>query len=169
MPTEAWLRGPIDGVPALLQPVAHALVQSRDELSAACSGLDAEGLRARPGGAASVDFHLRHIAGSIDRLLTYARGEALSEEQRLAATSEGADSGQDAAALLDGVSAAVESALAQVRVTPEASLVEARAVGRGRLPSTVIGLLFHVAEHTARHTGQVIATAKAARPVAGTR
>jgi uncharacterized damage-inducible protein DinB len=148
-------------------PVAHSLLQSRTELAAAVDGLTGDQLRARPGGAASIAFHLRHVAGSIDRLLTYARGEPLTEAQRDAAKAEGADGPeQDVGALLSAVSDAIETALAQLRATPRDSLLEAREVGRARLPSTVLGLLFHVAEHTQRHTGQVIATAKVVRPPA---
>jgi uncharacterized damage-inducible protein DinB len=103
-----------------------------------------------------------HIAGSIDRLLTYARGEALNETQRAAAFAESAlaEAGE-AAPLVARAQAAIETALLQIRATPAESLLEPRAVGRARLPSTVLGLLFHVAEHTQRHVGQLIATAKA--------
>ena len=146
-------------------PAAHALVQASEDLERAATDLTAEQLRTRPGGAASAAFHLVHIAGSIDRLLTYARGEGLSETQRAAAAAEPglAEVARDAAALIARALAAIEIALAQVRATSAESLLEPRAVGRARLPSTVLGLLFHVAEHTQRHVGQLIATAKAVR------
>src|SRR5690606_40573826 len=89
MPTEAWLRGPLEGVDPLLMPAAHALVQAREEIEAAATGLGVEELWVKPGGAASVGFHLRHIAGSIDRLLTYARGEGLSAAQMRVLAEEG--------------------------------------------------------------------------------
>jgi uncharacterized damage-inducible protein DinB len=161
---EPWLRGPLPNVDPHLMPAAHALVQASEDLAQAAAGLTPEQLRARPGGAASVGFHLVHIAGSIDRLLTYARDEALSEKQRAAATAEaGAAESGDAASLIAQAQAAIEVALAQIRDTPAGTLLEPRAVGRARLPSTVLGLLFHVAEHTQRHVGQLIATAKAVR------
>jgi uncharacterized damage-inducible protein DinB len=164
MPVEAWLSGPVSGIDPHLMPVAHALLQARSDLAEATQDLTAEQLWARPGGAASVGFHLRHIPGSIDRLLTYARDEALTEEQRSAAAAEGAvGPEQDARPLLTAVSAAIDVALAQLRHTAPEILLEPRAVGRARLPSTVLGLLVHVAEHTQRHTGQVIATAKVVR------
>ena len=93
MEPEAWLRGPLPDVDPYLMPAAHALVQSGEDLARAVEGLGAEQLWARPGGAASVGFHLRHIPGSIDRLLTYARGEALSDAQRAAAKAEAAGRG----------------------------------------------------------------------------
>jgi uncharacterized damage-inducible protein DinB len=164
MPPEAWLRGPIAGIDPDLMPAAHALVQSREDLAAAARGLTREQLWARPGGAASVGFHLRHVAGSIDRLLTYARGAPLSDAQRRAAGAEGtAGDDADPTALLADVSSAVDAALAQMRATDRATHLDARAVGRAGLPSTVLGLVFHAAEHAQRHTGQVIATAKVVR------
>jgi uncharacterized damage-inducible protein DinB len=164
---EAWLRGPIEGVDPYLMPAAHALVQCREDLVEAAATLAPEQLWARPGGAASIAFHLRHIAGSLDRLLTYARGETLSETQRAAAKAEQEEArDRDAASLLDEVGAAVDRALAQVRGTPRETLLEARAVGRAGAPSTVLGLLVHAAEHAQRHTGQVISTAKVVRGTA---
>jgi uncharacterized damage-inducible protein DinB len=164
MAPEPWLRGPVEGVDPYLMPAAHALQQSREDLARAAEGLTADQLWARPGGAASVGFHLRHVAFSIDRLLTYARGEALSDAQRNAAASEAVVGPErEPGALVAAAAAAIETALGQIRSTPRASLLEPRAVGRAGLPSTVLGLLFHVAEHTQRHTGQVIATAKAVR------
>jgi hypothetical protein len=120
--------------------VAHSLRQSLEEVQAVVSGLDAAALTARPHGATSIDYHLRHAAGSVDRLFTYARGEALSREQLSA-----------------------ERALAQLRATDPATLLEPRDVGRARLPSTVLGLLFHAAEHTQRHVGQLTTTARIVR------
>jgi uncharacterized damage-inducible protein DinB len=165
---EAWLRGPLDGIPTQLQPVAHALVQALEDVDRAAAPLAPEELRARPGGAASVGFHLRHLAGSTDRLLAYARGEQLAPAQLafLAAEEEEAP-GVGAAELLAGVRAAVERALEQLRATPEASLDELREVGRARLPSSVRGLLYHVGEHTARHAGQVVTTARVVRGAGG--
>lgn len=162
--TEAWLRGPVDGVEPFLQPAAHALLHAREDLPRAVEGLGGDALWARPGGAASVGFHLRHIAGSLDRLLAYARGEALTEEQRRAAAAESASGPEtDAAPLVAAADAAIERALAQLRATRREDLLAARPVGRARLPSTVLGLLYHAAEHAQRHTGQAIATAKVVR------
>lgn len=163
MEPEAWLRGPLPDVDPYLMPAAHALVQSGEDLAQAVEGLGAEQLWARPGGAASVGFHLRHIPGALDRLLTYARGETLTEAQRAAARAEEARIEGDPEALLSAARKGIEQALAQIRATPRESLLDARPVGRAGLPSTVLGLVFHAAEHTQRHTGQVIATAKAVR------
>ena len=163
MATEAWLRGPVDGVDDYLQPAAHALLQSREDLAAAVDGLTPAQLWERPGGAASIGFHLRHIPGAIDRLLTYARGEALSDAQKEVARAEQGPGNGEVAPLLALAQAGIDVALVQIRATAREALLQPRTVGRLNLPSTVLGLLFHAAEHTQRHTGQVIATAKAVR------
>ncbi|MGH7627016.1 MAG: DinB family protein [Gemmatimonadaceae bacterium] len=143
-------------------PAAHALMQSSDDIERAAHTLDAEQLWVKPGGAASAGFHLRHIAGSIDRLLTYARGDALSDAQfaALRVEQEPGDPEDDAATLLQQAQQAIHGALDVLRATPRESLLQPRAVGRSQLPTNVLGLLVHVAEHTQRHTGQLITTAK---------
>jgi uncharacterized damage-inducible protein DinB len=166
-PTEAWLRGPVEGIDPYLMPAAHALIQAGEDLRRATEGLDRGALRARPGQAASLAFHLRHVAGSIDRLLAYARGESLTPEQWRAAGAEADDETPPLEALLSGVDAAVAQALAQMRATGRDTLLEGRGVGRAALPSTVLGLLFHLAEHAQRHTGQAIATARVLRASRG--
>lgn len=162
---EAWLRGPLKGVDALLMPAAHALVQAGEDLEQAASDLTVEELWVKPGGAASLGFHLGHIAGSIDRLLTYARGEQLRQSQRQAIPLEGqpGDPPVKPATLIREAQAAIERALAAIRRTPKESLFEPRTIGRKALPTKVIGLMFHIAEHTQRHTGQVITTTKILR------
>ena len=159
---EVWLRGPIDGVPAILQPVAHSLLQCREEVLAHLADVTAEQLFTGPRGAASAGFHVRHAAGSLDRLFTYARGEALSPAQLAALREESAiDPSPDAVArAVAAFAAAVDRALAQLRATDEHTVLERRGVGRANLPSTVIGLLFHGAEHTQRHIGQMVTTIK---------
>jgi uncharacterized damage-inducible protein DinB len=159
---EAWLRGPLPDVPPALMPAAHALVQAREDIAAAVGGVDQSDLWVRPGGAASAGFHLRHLAGSLDRLLTYARGERLTPEQ-LATLRLEAEPGTTTAELAARADAAIDRALAQLRRTPPDSLGEIRPVGRAALPATVLGLLIHAAEHTARHTGQLITTLKIVR------
>lgn len=158
---EVWMRGPIPGILPLLQPVAHSLLQSLEEVRAVVGLLSVSDLWARPGGAASVGFHVRHAAGSLDRLFTYARGEGLSAEQRAFLDAEAAPASPpaQAAELASAFERQVESALDQLRSTPESTLLEVRGVGRLQLPSTVLGLLFHAAEHTQRHVGQIVTTA----------
>jgi uncharacterized damage-inducible protein DinB len=159
---EAWLRGPVEGVPDLIQPVAHALVQAREETRHLLENFPADLLWQRPAGLASVGFHLQHITGVVDRLFTYARGEALSERQRASLAQEGSppETGSSVTDLLNAFDAQVDRALDQLRATVPQTLSEARAVGRQRLPSTVLGLLFHAAEHTQRHVGQMLVTAR---------
>lgn len=146
-------------------PAAHALVQASEDLATAARDLPTDALWQRPGGAASVGFHLKHIAGSIDRLLTYARGDLLDERQRavLAAEQDAGEPPADAASLVRAAQDAIGRALDVLRRTRPGELLEPRGVGRARLPTTVLGLLFHVAEHTQRHTGQVITTSKIVR------
>ena len=165
---EVWLRGPLAGYHPLVMPAAHSLLQSLEEFDGVVATLGADELWQRPGGAASVGYHMRHAAGSIDRLLTYARGAQLDDAQRAALRVEGepGDPPADGAALAAIVRRAVEAALAELRAVDPERLAEPRAVGRLALPSTVWGLLFHVAEHTQRHAGQAVTTA---RIVAATR
>ncbi|MDT0630224.1 DinB family protein [Rubrivirga litoralis] len=157
---EPWLRGPLPGVPDLLQPVAHALVQAREEVPEYAADVGGAALWARPAGRASVGFHLQHLAGVLDRLLTYARGEALTEAQLAALAAEGKPRpALTTGGLVGAFEDAVDRALAQLRATNPATLLDARAVGRDRIPSTVLGLLVHAAEHTQRHVGQLLVTA----------
>jgi len=160
---EPWLCGPAAGVSQWLMPAAHALMQARSDLEVHAAQLSARRVWAEPGGAPAVGFHLRHLAGSIDRLLTYAAGGQLSEEQFrfLAAERAPGNPPADAPGLVTAAVAQIEAALTVIRTTPEESLFEERQVGRARLATNVFGLLFHIAEHTQRHTGQIIATAKA--------
>jgi uncharacterized damage-inducible protein DinB len=119
----------------------------------------------RPGGVASAGFHLQHLAGVLDRLFTYARGEVLSEAQRAELAAEGTppDSAGTAPDLARAFGAGVDRALKQLRNTDENTLTDARAVGRLGLPSTVLGLLVHAAEHTQRHVGQLLVTVRVQR------
>jgi uncharacterized damage-inducible protein DinB len=162
---EPWLRGPVPEIPPLLQPAAHAFIMSREDVEAAAIGLTVEQLWREPGGIASVGFHLAHLTGSTDRLLTYARGEALTEAQRQTLARERTLSPEQPALadLLAAWQEMVGKALHQLASTPDATLLQPRFVGRQQLPSTVLGLMFHAAEHASRHTGQVVTTAKLIR------
>jgi hypothetical protein len=165
---EVWLRGPVEGVPAVLMPAAHAFMQVSEEVAAVAGSLTTDELWVRPGGAASTGFHLQHIVGATDRLLTYTRGEMLSDTQKAYLKSEGTP-GQPAAtaaSLVAAVQKSMEDAVNVLRRTPAESVTqvtEARAVGRAALPTTVLGLLFHAAEHAQRHAGQLTTTVKILR------
>ena len=143
-------------MPALLQPVAHALLQAREEIVAEMAGFPEERLWERPAGVASVGFHLQHLAGVLDRLFTYARGNPLDEKQAAAL----ADPQIDSRELLGRFHTQVDRALEQLRKTDERTLTAYRVVGRAKLPSTTLGLLVHAAEHTQRHVGQLLVTAR---------
>ena len=158
---EVWLRGLVAGVHSLLQPVAHALLQAREEVEDALKDFPDDLLWERPAGAASVGFHLQHLAGVLERLFTYARGESLSDVQLEALAREGeAKPGETTQGLLETFHAGVDAALGALRANGAERLLETRAVGRARLPSTELGLLFHAAEHTQRHVGQLLVTAR---------
>ena len=163
--TEVWQRGPVPGFEPLMMPVVHALLQAREDLNRLAPAVPAGLVWQRPGGAASIGFHVRHTGGALDRLCTYARSEALSDVQRAAAREEGApgDPPVPLATLVAEVDVIIDRALDQIRRTPKETLLEERHVGRARLPSTVLGLLFHAAEHCTRHVGQAITTAKILR------
>jgi uncharacterized damage-inducible protein DinB len=157
---EVWLRGPVPGISPLLQPAAHALLQALEELQDVA--LPNHLLWEKPAGVASVGFHLQHITGVLDRLLTYARGEGLSDEQLNYLKSEGIspDEGSSYKELLTRLETQIHSALEQIRQTKEHTLTDVRLVGRSQIPSTQLGLIFHAAEHTQRHVGQLIVTAR---------
>jgi len=162
--TEWWQRGPIDGIPAVLQPIAHILLQVRESVGEIVELLTEQEWNARPAGVASAAFHVRHITGVVDRLFTYARGNALSPEQLAAIQLEGRELlAADVATVLAALSARVDLALAELRTIDVTTLGDFRAVGRARLPSTVIGCLVHGAEHAMRHVGQLSVTARIVR------
>ena len=160
---EFWLSGPLDGVPGAFLPFAHALLQARQDLEPLLKDLAHDLLWARPGGAASVGFHLLHLAGALDRLLTYARGEALTPAQKETLALERGDPSLDADALMARVSQSIEAALEQLRRTDTATLLDERRIGKAQLPTTVLEVLFHAAEHCSRHVGQIVTTLKILR------
>ncbi len=159
---EFWLRGPVPGVPPLLQPVAHALLQAREEVNNLMVDFPDALLWERPGGVASPGFHLQHLSGVLDRLLTYADDRPLDHTQLKDLNTEGTPiEGQSTVAeLLNRFNIQIDKALEQISQTSESTLTNPRPVGRAHLPSTVSGLLFHAAEHTQRHTGQLVVTAR---------
>ena len=157
---EVWLRGPLPDIPPHLQGIAHALLQAREEVFALTADFPDDLLWERPGGVASVGFHLQHLRGVLERLFTYARGEQLSETQLEMLKAEGETAPLSTKNLYEAFSEEVEWALAELRDVDEESLLEAREVGRRRLPSTVLGLYTHAAEHTTRHVGQLLVTVR---------
>ncbi|HZD33081.1 MAG TPA: DinB family protein [Candidatus Angelobacter sp.] len=156
---EPWLRGTLTEVPAVQRAVLHSLQAAEEELAKWCSQLTGEEIHLRPFRLASVAFHLRHIPGSVDRLLTYAEGRELSGEQ-LAAMKAESDPGDNAGDLLAKLSSALQSAAERVRRFTPADFDQPREVGRKHLPTSVGGLLVHLADHTQRHVGQAITTAR---------
>ncbi|MBA4141014.1 MAG: DinB family protein [Segetibacter sp.] len=159
---EVWLRGPFPNIPALLQPVAHALLQAREEVNELVKNFPAELLWEKPAGVASVGFHLQHMPGVLDRLFTYAKGQQLSDEQLKYLSAEGKKPEAEITitALVERFNDQVEKTIDQLKTMDESTLTEPRTVGRKQLPSTVLGLIFHSAEHTMRHLGQLLVTVR---------
>jgi uncharacterized damage-inducible protein DinB len=158
---EPWLRGTHSEIPAVPRAVLHALELAREDLNFWCGQLSEEELIATPAGLPSIAFHLRHIARSLDRLLTYAEGRQLNERQLQALATE--DEAQcSRAEIFSELSAALTESSARILKLGESpdTLNQPRTVGRKNLPTTVAGLLVHIADHTQRHVGQAITTAK---------
>ena len=162
MGEEPWLRGPLAGVHPLVAPTLHAFAQVREDLALWTDGLTDAEIWSRPYGLAPVGFQLRHIAGSVERLTTYLRGEQLTPEQLIAIPRE-MDPGPGRLTLLAGVNEALHQCEQVIRALDPANLADSRSVGRRQLPTTVIGLVVHLAEHTQRHVGELIVTTKLAR------
>jgi uncharacterized damage-inducible protein DinB len=156
---EPWLRGTLADVPALQRAVLHALELAREDLERWCDGLSDDELNERPGGIAPVSFHLRHIARSMDRLLTYAEGRQLAPEQ-INAMKQEMDPGGTRNELLAELVVAFAKSVKRIRSFLPAQMEEERRVGKKQMPTSVGGLLVHVADHTQRHVGQAITTAK---------
>lgn len=156
---EPWLRGTLTEVAAVPRAVLHALELAREDIGRWCSGLSDDELNARPAGIAPVAFHIRHIGRSIDRLLTYAEGNQLAQAQ-LDAMKKELDSNAETRTVFAEFDAAMERASMRIRAIHVNDLDKPRKVGRKELPTTVGGLLVHVADHTQRHVGQAITTAK---------
>jgi uncharacterized damage-inducible protein DinB len=161
---EVWLRGPLAEIPALVQPVAHALLQAKEEIHEMMTDFPDGLLWQRPAGIASPGFHLKHIVGVLDRLFTYASGKPLTAQQLqyLKAEAEASEN-TTVTSLLNDLDTQITSSLEALKAIDESTITEARGVGRQQLPSTVLGLLFHAAEHTMRHTGQLVVTVRVLR------
>lgn len=162
---EPWLRGTLQEVPAVQRAVMHALELAGEDLQRWCGSLSDELINARPGGLPPVAFHLRHIARSLDRLLTYAEGRDLNEQQ-LAALKQEMTPEAAREALFTELNSALANSMIRIQAFDASLFERTRIVGRKQLPTTVAGLLVHIADHTQRHVGQAITTAKVvmARP-----
>jgi len=156
---EPWLRGTHGDVDAVARAVLHALELAEEDAAKWCGGLSDEEMNARPFGLAPVAFHLRHIARSLDRLLSYAEGAQLNETQKAALRTE-LDTGATWESAMAELGAALRVSAERVRAISPESYNAARGVGRAALPTTVGGLLVHCADHTQRHVGQAVTTAK---------
>jgi len=164
---EPWMRGPIAGIDLLLAPVLYTFQHAREDLRRWTEGLSTEQLWATPYGCGAVGFHMRHIAGSTGRLMSYLQGKPLNASQLAFLQAEHEADGAGREELLALIDSAFDDAEAVVRALDPVTLREPRGVGRQQLPTTVIGLLFHISEHTQRHVGQAISAAKMAVGTSG--
>jgi len=155
---EVWLRGPLPGILPYLQPAAHAILQVREDVEPVVALLTEAQLWVRPQGTAAIGFHLLHLTGSLDRLLAYSRGESLSPEQlkALAREKSAYEDRPSRVTLMTDLSQAIDQALLYFKSLAPASLLLPREVGRKKLPSNTLGLIFHAAEHASRHAGQIV-------------
>lgn len=158
--TEFWLRGQLPGLLPALQPVAHALLQAREELNGLMAAFPVSLLWEKPAGLASAGFHLKHMKGVLDRLFSYANNQPLTSAQLDYLSGEARQDYQSVEGLIEQFNAQVENAIGQLYNTNTDQLFETRGVGRKQIPSTTIGLLVHAAEHTMRHLGQLLVTVK---------
>lgn len=159
---EVWQRGPIENVPALLQPVAHALLEASEEAQSIMEGFPENLLWEKPAGVASPAFHLQHIRGVIDRLFTYARKELLSDQQMVELSMEGnrEKSSVSMKQMLEQLNNRITDAVNELKSVNPDSLIEARGIGRRQIPVTLLGLYVHSAEHSMRHIGQLLVTVR---------
>ncbi|HEY6384950.1 MAG TPA: DinB family protein [Candidatus Acidoferrum sp.] len=157
--SEPWLRGTLSELPSVHRAVLHALELAGEDLHRWCGQLTDEQLNQRPAQIAPISFHFRHIARSLDRLLTYAEGDSLTEVQLAALKSE-MEPGATRGELFAELSFALSTSAARIRSFSHADLEALRSVGRNKLPATLGGLLVHIADHTQHHVGQAITTAK---------
>src|ERR1700712_1849963 len=160
--SEVWQRGPLEDISPLLQPVAHALLQAREELSEMMNAFSETLLWERPAGVASPAFHLQHLTGVLDRLFTYARKESLTADQLYLLSIEGNQS-ETAASMMELIELfdkQVDLSINELSKVNVDILTEIRTIGRKQIPTTLIGLYVHAAEHTMRHIGQLMVTVK---------
>ena len=162
---EPWLRGTLTDIDPVRRAVLHALELAAEDAVRWADPLTDAQLFARPSGLPPVAFHLRHIARSLDRLLTYAEGNQLTPEQLAALKTELAPiiehpSATAAAEARAEFRTGLASAADRIRSISPDRFADPCGIGRKQLPTTVAGLLVHCADHTQRHTGQLVTTAK---------
>ena len=159
---EVWQRGPVENIPGLLQPVAHALLQACEEVHDIMEGFPEKLLWEKPAGVASPAFHLQHLTGVVDRLFTYARKESLTKDQLYSLSIEGKqqETPSTMSQLINQFNKQVDAAINELSTVNVTTLTDARGVGRKQIPTTLIGLYFHAAEHSMRHVGQLLVTVR---------
>ena len=165
---EVWMRGPVSGIPDLLQPIAHVFLQIQEDINTLFTYDLETHMWVKPFGVASIAFHIQHISGVIDRMLTYASNQSLTEDQFTFLAEEGKQKDDiDYLEILHCFNRQIERALSTLSQIKEDTLKEERFLGRQKIPTTQLGLLFHAAEHANRHFGQLIVTIKVVKAMFG--
>jgi uncharacterized damage-inducible protein DinB len=167
MSVEPWLRGTRTEIPAVVRAVLHAIDQSLENIEAWTEGLTDEQIDAEFHGLPSIGFHLRHLTGALDRSLTYAARLDLSEAQFDWLAGEKTGKGVSRAMLLEQLRASAARAETRLLTLADADFEVPRTIGRKHLPTTLGGIVVHIADHTQRHVGQVVTTAKVIRALQG--
>jgi uncharacterized damage-inducible protein DinB len=164
---EPWLRGTRTETPAVVRAVLHAIDLALENIADSAEGLTVDEIDVRPYGLASIGFHIRHLTGALDRSLTYASGSGLSDAQFAALAEEKAGKGVPVDVLLEALRASAARATERLQVLDPSGFEAARWIGRKRLATTLGGIVVHIADHTQRHTGQVVSTAKLLKVLRG--
>lgn len=160
---EPWLSGTITGTHPVLAALLYSFQQAREDLEKWTLGLTQEQIWRRVGEVAPVGFHIRHIAGSVDRLITYASKGALTEAQLAELRAEQQIPGPSRDELFELLEKKLAHAAEIVRGIDPATLGDTREIGRKKTPVPLGILLVHISEHTQRHVGAAIVTSKIVR------
>jgi uncharacterized damage-inducible protein DinB len=164
---EPWLRGTRSETPAVVRAVLHAIDLALENIADSTTDLTIDEIDARPYGLASIGFHIRHLTGALDRSLTYASGSGLPDAQFAALAEEKAGKGVPVDVLLGALRASAARATQRLQALDPADFEATRWIGRKRLATTLGGIVVHIADHTQRHTGQVVSTAKLLKALRG--
>jgi hypothetical protein len=156
------MRGDLMELDPLQASVLYSFRHAREDVAKWLERIPEDRLWTGFGAIASAGFQVRHIAGSVDRLITYASGRQLSEEQMDELRKEERTPGGSREDLLRLLDERLTNAESVVRSLDPGTYREVRELGRKRIPVPLGTLLVHIAEHTQRHVGELIITVKLA-------
>ena len=136
--SEVWLRGPLNNMPVLLQPVAHALLSPWRDCRINASVPRWIIMAKRHYGIANIPFTAP--GWRYWPTFCHAKGEHLDQQQlnELAAEGKRSSANVRMADLVTRFNLQVDKAIDQLCKTDETTPTAVREVGRVKLPSTVI-------------------------------